>query len=224
MSKIFFASNDVKEFYKYEGFLATKPIIDFLIEQSPKVSGSLVDIGCGSKPYRNFFKVINYVGVDNSSNYADVMADAKDTKLKYNTFDWAICNQVIEHVNEPEMVIVEIRRLLKKGGKLLLTAPQMGRLHGEPHDYYRFTKYGLRYILKKNGFNIRGIYPHGGFFRAIGSHINFFILENFAHHKYVKNIFRVTIINMNNIIFSVLDRFLYWEKDTLGYSVVAVKK
>lgn len=100
----------------------------------------------------------------------------------------------------------------------------MGRLHGEPDDYYRFTKWGLKYLLEKNGMKIKIIESHGGIFRAVGSHLIFFIIEYFGKNRHLKNILRKTVIVINNFIFTLLDRIISWKKDTLGYNLIAKKR
>lgn len=220
-----FKDNEMKQFYKYEGKLATYPIIKFIDKYSNKCRGKLVDIGCGNKPYLRYFSLIDeYIGVDIDNNEADIVANAESLPIKSNSIDIVLCNQLIEHVSEPIKIIVEINRILKEEGILILTAPQMGRLHGEPNDYYRYTKWGLKYLLKKNNMKIELIEPHGGVFRAIGSHLNFFIIDFFAKNKYSKNVLRYSIINMNNFIFSFLDKIMPWKKDTLGYSIIAKRR
>lgn len=63
------------------------------------------------------------------------------------------------------------------------------------------------------------IESHGGFFRAIGSRLSFLIVN----YGRLKRIFRYTIINMINFIFSYLDNLINWNKDTLGYNIIAKK-
>jgi len=219
-----FANIEVRKFYKYEGKLATSPIIDFISKYSNRYQGKLVDIGCGAKPYIDFFNHIDKpIGIDIADEEADILANAKFLPLKSNTINVVLCNQVIEHEYEPEKIVAEISRILKKNGVLILSAPQMGRLHGEPHDYYRYTKWGLKYLLEKNGMKIEIIESHGGIFRAIGSHFDFFIIDYFGKNNFLKNILRYTVININNFIFNILDKLITWEKDTLGYNIIAKK-
>jgi len=214
-----------KLFYKYEGKLATYPIIKFIDKYGSKCYGKLVDIGCGNKPYMKYFNLTDeYIGVDIANDEADIIADAKFSPIKSDFIDVVLCNQVIEHDPEPDKMISEIHKILKEKGILILSAPQMGRLHGEPHDYFRYTKWGLKYLLEKNGLKIEVIESHGGIFRAIGSHLNFFIIEYFGKTNFVKKILRYTIIAINNFIFNCLDIFFTWQKDTLGYSVIARKR
>lgn len=220
-----FEDNEMKQFYKYEGKLATYPIIKFIDKYSNKCRGKLVDIGCGNKPYLRYFSLIDeYIGVDIDNNEADIVANAEFLPIKSNSIDIVLCNQLIEHVSEPIKIIVEINRILKEEGILILTAPQMGRLHGEPNDYYRYTKWGLKYLLEENRMKLEIIESHGGIFRAIGSHLNFFIIDYFGRSNYLKRVLRYTVININNFVFNFLDRLIPWEKDTLGYNIIAKKE
>jgi SAM-dependent methyltransferase len=63
-----------------------------------------------------------------------------------------LCTEVLEHLPEPQKAVDEIFRVLKPGGTLLLTTRFLFPIHDAPHDYFRFTKYGLRYLLR--GFEI----------------------------------------------------------------------
>jgi SAM-dependent methyltransferase len=120
-------------------------------------------------------------------------------------------------------MLKEINRVLKPGGILLLTAPQMARLHGEPRDFYRFTRWGLRYLLENNGFEIALLEPHGGICRALGSHINLFLAERCGRSRVVLAGLRYTLISLLNWLCPLLDRLVRWEKDTLNYNVLARK-
>jgi SAM-dependent methyltransferase len=69
-------------------------------------------------------------------------------------FAAAVCTQVIEHVRDPDRLLEEIGRCVRPGGMLLLSGPMYWPLHEEPHDYWRFTPYGLRVLMEKHGFDI----------------------------------------------------------------------
>jgi len=212
------------KFYKYEGKLATTPIINFIAGHGCKCRGRLLDIGCGKKPYRKYFSQVDeYIGVDIKGE-VDIIADAKSLPVESDSIDAVLCSQVIEHDGEPAKIIAEICRVLKKEGILILTAPQMGRLHGEPNDYYRYTKWGLKYLLEKHGLEIEILESQGGFFQAIGSHLNFFIYYYFGKTDLRRKILRSTVIMANNYIFAWIDRMISWKNDTLGYNIMARKK
>ncbi len=136
-----FDSAKDNQFYEYEGKLATVPIIRFIDKCSNKYTGKLVDVGCGSKFYINYFtKLDKYIGIDIANNAADIIADAKFLPIKSESIYIVLYNQVIEHDPESDEIITEIYRIFEKESILILSAPQMGRVHGEPNDYYGHTK------------------------------------------------------------------------------------
>jgi 2-polyprenyl-3-methyl-5-hydroxy-6-metoxy-1,4-benzoquinol methylase len=71
-----------------------------------------------------------------------------------DSYDSALCIEVLEHVPNPVKAISEIHRILKYNAKLVCSVPHLSRLHEEPHDYYRYTKYGLSYLFENAGFRI----------------------------------------------------------------------
>lgn len=135
----------------------------------PHAKGRMLDVGCGIKPFEAMFKghVDRHDGVDMMQTLdvrgtrADVFAVAGVLPFANESFDTVLCTQMLDDVPEPVVVLDEIRRVLKPGGKLILTINQMYPVHDPPHDYYRFTRYGLEHIVKKA--NLTPV-----FFRAIG--------------------------------------------------------
>ena len=72
------------------------------------------------------------------------------TKMDYNNeFDVIICKTVLEHVYDVNKAVENMYNALKKGGVLMIIVPFLYPLHDEPNDYWRFTEYSLRKLLKK---------------------------------------------------------------------------
>jgi SAM-dependent methyltransferase len=88
-----------------------------------------------------------------------------------NTYDAVVLTQVLEHVPDPEAILSEIYRVLKPDGKLLLSVPLNGPLHGEPWHYFQFTHYGLNQLAQKTRFHITEIEKVGGAFWLIGKRL-----------------------------------------------------
>jgi SAM-dependent methyltransferase len=122
--------------------------------------GRVVDLGCGDSPYRDAIlrSASEYCGVDHwDSNYkkthVGVAADLRETlPFQNEVFDTVVAFQVLDDLPEPGCFLNECYRITKRGGHIFLTVPFMWKLHEEPRDYYRFTKYGLQYLLKKCGY------------------------------------------------------------------------
>src|SRR3990167_8291343 len=113
--------------------------------------GDILDIGCGTKPYRRFFDCRRYIGIDGSILVKpDICARSLNIPFKDNCFDAVICTELLEHLKEPGECLEEIKRVLKPQGYLYLSVPQSWGLHYEPRDYWRFTRYGIDYLLDKH--------------------------------------------------------------------------
>lgn len=107
-----------------------------------------LDVGCTNGPYVKLFP--NRIGIDiRKAKAVDIIADVHDLHMfKDNTFDIVLCTEVLEHLHTPSKAISEMKRVLKKGGKLILTTRFIFPLHDTPGDYYRFTREGLEFLLK----------------------------------------------------------------------------
>lgn len=111
-------------------------------------SGRTLDLGAQTGPYAAHFP--RRVGVDlRSGPGVQVIGDALALGFKDSSFDVVLCTEMLEHVPEPQRAIDEMRRVLKPGGLLLLTTRFLFPIHDAPHDYFRYTKYGLRHLLRR---------------------------------------------------------------------------
>jgi ubiquinone/menaquinone biosynthesis C-methylase UbiE len=134
----------------------------------------VLDAGAGEGRYAEYFPRQRYTGVDLAVgdaawNYTglDALGDLAKLPFADATFDAALNIVTLEHVPEPLAVLTEIARVLKPGGLLLLVAPQQWEVHQAPHDYYRYTRYGLAWLLERAGFRDAAIAPIGGFFTLL---------------------------------------------------------
>src|SRR4030042_4605339 len=128
----------------------------------------ILDIGCGNKPYKKFFKC-KYIGLDPyPGTKADSVANAWEIPCQDNEFDGIIANQSLEHIAKTQETIAEIKRVLKPDGLCIITVPQVMKTHSQPRpsseinlnnfdknkilyfniDYFRFTKFGLILLFK----------------------------------------------------------------------------
>lgn len=142
------------------------------IEQA-SYRGRVVDLGCGSAPYREVIlaQAEEYIGVDwqnsqHDQSRVDVFADlTQPLPFDDNYADTVLAFQVLEHLSEPQAFLCECHRILRPGGTLLMGTPFMWRIHEAPHDYFRYTRYGLEHLLQKARFQDIVIEPFTGFWQ-----------------------------------------------------------
>jgi len=139
------------------------------------LTGKLIDIGCGIKPYKNILSpyVSEHIGVDHEktfheSSQIDIFGTAYQIPVEEGSFDSAICTAVLEHLEEPELALRECHRILKPGGVAIYSVPFIWHIHEEPRDFYRFSKYGLQYLFEKVGFEVLELNALSGFWVTFG--------------------------------------------------------
>ena len=125
---------------------------------------TLLDIGCGRKPYADLFPGWRHIGINSSADDAapDIIGDAMRLPLTPCVADVVLCTQVLEHVPRPWELVAECCRVMKPGGYLVLTAPFYWPLHEEPHDFFRYTKYGLQSLVQEAGLEVVSLKADGG--------------------------------------------------------------
>ncbi|OGW83515.1 MAG: hypothetical protein A2987_03850 [Omnitrophica bacterium RIFCSPLOWO2_01_FULL_45_10] len=200
---------------------------------SPYIKGNVLDVGCGTRPHRRYLaNAGEYVGMDENKSVApDVLGSAQEIPFPDAYFDCVLCTEVLEHLPEPEKAVNEIKRVMKKGGILYLTVPQEWGLHYEPNDYLRFTRYGIKYLLEKNGFRVEAVERIGGIFSLVGdrlvdvkTHIVTRILKPFFGLRSAENISRVLSFPAS-LMFYFLGKIGDGidKRDAICWAVLAVK-
>jgi SAM-dependent methyltransferase len=107
---------------------ALKPVL-------AKLSGRVIDVGCGSKPYRLYFGAVSeYIGLDIFPGpQVDVhVQPGMPWPLEDNRFDVVLCTEVLEHVQDLGQMLGELFRVLAPGGILVVTTPFIYNVHGAP--------------------------------------------------------------------------------------------
>lgn len=106
----------------------------------------VLDVGSGGSSYHRFFP--NRLTLDKDPDrQPEIVADAGQLPFNDGEFKVILCTEVLEHVEDPFKVERELRRVIARGGKLILTTRFVYPLHDTPNDYWRFTKYGLQKIF-----------------------------------------------------------------------------
>jgi SAM-dependent methyltransferase len=123
--------------------------------------GRVLDVGCGVQPYRRLMIAADSVvglEIDTEKNRleknADAFYDGMTLPFDDGSFDGVLCNQVLEHVFAPDRFVGEIRRVLAADGVLVLSVPFVWPEHEQPWDSQRYSSFGLKDLLNRNGFEV----------------------------------------------------------------------
>jgi SAM-dependent methyltransferase len=139
-----------------------KTIVKCLSKKLPKLSGKILDIGAGESPWKYLLgKETVYQGIDiqSASEFGMkksgevIYYDGRAIPFSSNEFDAALCIEVLEHTQDPPMLLAEAFRVLKPGAMLIITVPWSARVHHIPYDYHRFTPFQLERLFTQAGFS-----------------------------------------------------------------------
>jgi len=189
-----------------------------IYELAASLNGKLLDVGCGSKPYKKHFTNIeSYTGLEIDSerarknNIADFYYDGNHFPFAEKTFD---------------VFLQEINRVLKPNGKLLLTVPFVWDEHEQPFDYARYSSFGLKSLLEKAGFEILEHKRLGADATVLFQLINAYLFKiTSSWSKYSRFLFTITIMASVNLLGVVLGKILPNNPDLfLDHIVLAEKK
>jgi SAM-dependent methyltransferase len=143
--------------------LAQEIVVRDLEPELRALRGRVLDVGCGEKPYGRWLSGADaHIGLDVTAGPTVDVVVAPDAPwpLADDSFDAVVCTQVLEHVRSPAHVVAELRRVLRPGGRFVVTVPFTYNVHGAPHDYRRWTITGVRELLE--GLEVSEARPQGG--------------------------------------------------------------
>jgi SAM-dependent methyltransferase len=201
-------------------FLVYRRLFSDLEKASIHAHGRLLDVGCGNKPYKKMFqgRVSEYVGCDVvqcSESQADVICLATHLPFKDASYSTVLTTQVIEHVADHQAMLREAYRVLRNDGVLILSCPMYWPLHEQPYDFFRFTEYGLQFLLENIGFTGIEIVNNGGKWALCG--------QVLVHTITNTRLYRGFLIRTINRIFAYLDDRRPARNNPMNYVVVARK-
>jgi len=174
--------------------------------------GTVLDFGCGSKPYISLFNVDKYIGLDyetevskkNSNLSADVFYDGVTIPFPEDHFDSIFSSEVLEHVFNPDVILAEMQRVLKPGGHILLTCPFFWPEHEQPYDYARYSSFALKSLFEKHGFEVINYVKTGSYFESMAQGIALYVYYFIPHKPKVLETILFTIFITPFLILSLL--------------------
>jgi SAM-dependent methyltransferase len=152
----------------------------------------------------------------------DIIADVCDLHAVFeaNTFDAVFLLEVLEHVQEPQSALSEIYRILKPGGKIVMSTPYIFEMHDVPYDFWRFTEYGLKQLLHR--FEDVRIQKRNGYFKALYTPLIRLLYSPYVTDRFVGLFFSIFALPFYPVMFA-FDCIIRSDYLTTGYHVTAKK-
>lgn len=160
---------------------------DFIARQTP--GSSLLDAGAGPQRFKRYCAHLHYISQDFGqylggddfageplkewdSRSCDILSDISAIPLSDNSIDSIICVEVFEHLPRPADALKEFSRLLRTGGRLLVTAPFNSQYHQVPYFFYSgFSSEFYRTYAAEFGLEIVRIVPIGDYYESIAQEL-----------------------------------------------------
>lgn len=173
------------------GTLNEKTRHEWVKKQLEKIPAGLkiLDVGAGEMAFKKWCRHLAYTSQDlnqytgegnnkglqtggwNTKNI-DIVSDIAQIPVENDSYDAILCTEVFEHIPYPERAVREFRRILRPGGKLLITAPFSSLVHFAPYYYANgFSQYWYEKVLPENGFAIEEIKSNGNYFQYLAQEI-----------------------------------------------------
>lgn len=199
----------------------------------PLMTGIVYDLGCGTRPYEHDImqNADGYVGVDWSNTlhalHAEIVADLNQPlPIESSVANTVVSFQVLEHLSEPQTMVNEAFRILRGGGRVIISVPFQWWVHEAPYDYFRYTRYGLEHMLAKAGFVDIQVKAVTGFWVMWVLKFNYQTSRYIRGRRPTRMLMRVLLTPLwliGQAIAPILDKIDFNEDETAGYYVTARK-
>lgn len=138
--------------------------------------GRVLDVGCADRWIESQLgEGSEYIGLDYPATGKElydarpsVFADASRLPFLDESIDTIVMLEVLEHLRSPHEAMREVARVLRPGGRLLLSIPFLYPIHDAPHDYQRLTQHGLMRDAKDAGFHVDAVSRRLGSSATVG--------------------------------------------------------
>ena len=214
-------------------FIIRKGLINGVVEISNHVTeGKLLDLGCGSKPYKEVFDVDEYIGVDikvsghdHSSSDIDIYYNGKEIPFSDNSFDHVFCSELLEHVFNIDQLFNEINRVLKDTGTFCFTCPFVWDEHEQPYDFARYTSFAINHLLSKHGFELIKLSKSTFYFETVMQMLSAYVYQHvLPKNKLVRVLLTPVLVAPINIIGILFGYFLPKNNNFYHNNVVIARK
>lgn len=218
-------------------------IINKLLELP--AGSTLLDAGAGEMQYAKYCKKLKYIAQDFGeynpeeiskglkgkdtwdTSRVNIKCDIIDMPLEDNSIDTILCSEVFEHLKNPFLALKEFSRVIKQGGKLLLTAPFCSLVHMAPYYFSSgFSEFWYYENLKDYGFTIKEIKPYGDYFKWMSQEL--FRMNEMAKNFCNRQLSKSELVTITDCI-KIMSKLALEDKNSdntlcFGYLVEAIKE
>ncbi|MEK7530596.1 MAG: class I SAM-dependent methyltransferase [Patescibacteria group bacterium] len=179
--------------------------------KSEASEGYMLDIGSGGSMYGydRFFPHRITVDIDPARN-PEIVGDIHALPFGDNTFDRVLCVEVLEHVKDPRRAFKEMKRVLKPGGKIVLSTRFLFPIHDAPNDYWRFTHFALQMLADETGLSVLRLEPDTRALSGLGAVMQRIAFQ--SRFKYADKLIKILLF----VFAWVVDRCAGLTKEEFG--------
>jgi len=217
-------------FFINSAFISRRGLRREIKKNASYIKGKLLDFGCGNKPYKNLFAVKEYIGLDvKNKGYeynegeVDVFYDGEKIPFEDEFFDSIFSSEVFCHIQNLDNILIELNRVLKIGGNILITTPFLTEELSVGYDYWRFTSLGLKEFFKKSGFEVVCQEKVNTNIETIFQLIITYLHRRFPRNNFLRSLFVLIFVPPLNAIGFIFS-FIFRQKGELYRSNLIVAK
>lgn len=208
-------------------FFSRKKLYESVREYAHYMTGRCMDFGCGIQPYRKMLPVKEYVGVEIESDNkirGVIYYDGHTLPFKDESFDSIISSEVFEHIDNIDEIVIELKRVLKTGGVMLLTVPFVYPKHCWPYDFRRYTTKGLKKLLTNAGFACIECKTDSNYQECLAQLKNVYWQEDVKVKTAIGKIGKNLVITINNLNGVIAGKLLPYSNKLYLDNIMIVKK
>lgn len=208
-------------------FFSRKKLHEDIAKYSHYLNGKCMDFGCGIQPYKKMLSVREYVGVEIETGdriKGITYYDGHTLPFQDEEFDSIISSEVFEHVGNIEEIVMELKRVLKKDGIMLITVPFAYPRHCWPFDFKRYTSEGLKKLLSDAGFTCIAYQTSSNYQECMAQLKNVYWKEEVAVKTVFGKMAKSLIIVINNLQGILAGKILPYSDKLYLDNVIVVRK
>lgn len=161
-----------------KNWVVGRDLLPLLADAGRHVVGDVLDLGCGESPFRDcFHNARRYCRVDRVRLDPEIVAGSLCAiPFPDRDFDVVLLFQALTDVPHMEVVLAEVKRVLRPGGFVLILETTCYPEHDAPNDYYRLMPQGARWLAETAGFASVEVHELGGLFARFASLWNNYLM------------------------------------------------